>query len=186
MSALVLMREIAHALPADAVVVNESVTAGGTLRAWLNSRSKRASSRPKEAGSGLACPPSWASSWRYRSARWWALSARAAPCTPSRGLWTAAHYDLPVVFVICNNAQYRILKSGLLAFRSEPAKQGKFVGMDLVQPEIDFVGLAESLGVTAERVSKAQDVGPALKQALSRHGPSLIDIPIDRSVRALF
>jgi benzoylformate decarboxylase len=103
-----------------------------------------------------------------------------------QGLWTAAHYDMSVVFVICNNAQYRILKSGLLAFRSEPAKQGKFVGMDLVQPEIDFVALAQSLGVTAERVSKAQEVGPALKRALSRHGPSLIDIPIDRSVRALF
>jgi benzoylformate decarboxylase len=103
-----------------------------------------------------------------------------------QGLWTAAHYDLPVVFVICNNAQYRILKSGLLAFRSEPAKQGKFVGMDLVQPEIDFVGLAKSLGVTAARVRNPQEVGPALEQALARHGPSLIDIPIDRSVRALF
>ena len=59
MSALVLMREIAHALPADAVVVNESVTAGGTLRAWLNSRMKKASSRPREVGSGSACQPWW-------------------------------------------------------------------------------------------------------------------------------
>jgi benzoylformate decarboxylase len=58
--------------------------------------------------------------------------------------------------------------------------------MDLVQPEIDFVALAKSLGVAAERVSKPQEVGRALKQAFSRHGPSLIDIPIDRSVRALF
>jgi thiamine pyrophosphate-dependent acetolactate synthase large subunit-like protein len=46
--------------------------------------------------------------------------------------------------------------------------------------------MAESLGVAAERVTKSQDVGPALRQALSRHGPSLLDIPIDRSVRALF
>jgi benzoylformate decarboxylase len=60
------------------------------------------------------------------------------------------------------------------------------VGMDLVQPEIDFVALAESLGVAAERVTQPQAVGPALQQALSRPGPSLIDIPIDRSVRALF
>jgi benzoylformate decarboxylase len=103
-----------------------------------------------------------------------------------QGLWTAAHYELPVVFVICNNAQYRILKAGLLAFRSEPAKQGKFVGMDLIQPEIDFVTLAQSLGVAAERISTPQEVGPALRQALSRHGPSLIDVPIDRSVKALF
>jgi thiamine pyrophosphate-dependent acetolactate synthase large subunit-like protein len=58
--------------------------------------------------------------------------------------------------------------------------------MDLVHPEIDFVRMAESLGVAAERVTRPQDVGPALRQALSRSGPSLLDIPIDRSVRALF
>jgi thiamine pyrophosphate-dependent acetolactate synthase large subunit-like protein len=40
--------------------------------------------------------------------------------------------------------------------------------------------------VAAARVTKPQEVGPALQQALSRHGPSLLDIPIDRSVRALF
>jgi thiamine pyrophosphate-dependent acetolactate synthase large subunit-like protein len=58
--------------------------------------------------------------------------------------------------------------------------------MDLVQPEIDFVTLAQSMGVAAERISTPQEVGPALRQALSRHRPSLIDVPIDRSVKALF
>ena len=95
-----------------------------------------------------------------------------------QGLWTAAHYDLPVVFVICNNAQYRILKSGLLAFRSEPAKQGKFVGMDLVQPEIDFVGLAESMGVPARRITEPDEVAPALRAAMASGAPSLLDVRI--------
>ena len=186
MSALILMRELARALPADAVVVNESVTAGGTLRAWLRLKDERSFFQAKGGGLGFGLPGVVGVKLALPERPVVGLIGEGSAMYAIQGLWTAAHYDLPVVFVICNNAQYRILKSGLLAFRSEPAKQGKFVGMDLVHPEIDFVRLAESLGVAAERVTKSQDVGPALRQALSRHGPSLLDIPIDRSVRALF
>ncbi|MGH8069381.1 MAG: thiamine pyrophosphate-binding protein [Candidatus Entotheonellia bacterium] len=186
MSPLVLMREVAHALPADAVVVNESVTAGGTLRAWLKLKDEKSFFQAKGGGLGFGLPAVVGVKLALPQRPVVGLIGEGSAMYAIQGLWTAAHYDLPVVFVICNNAQYRILKSGLLAFRSEPAKQGKFVGMDLVQPEIDFVALAESLGVAAERVAKPQEVGPALRQALSRHGPSLLDIPIDRSVRALF
>jgi benzoylformate decarboxylase len=186
MSPLVLMREVAHALPADAVVVNESVTAGGTLRAWLNLQDEKSFFQAKGGGLGFGLPAVVGVKLALPQRPVVGLIGEGSAMYAIQGLWTAAHYDLSVVFVICNNAQYRILKSGLLAFRSEPAKQGKFVGMDLVQPEIDFVALAESLGVVAERVTQPKEVGPALQQALSRPGPSLIDIPIDRSVRALF
>jgi benzoylformate decarboxylase len=186
MSPLVLMREIAHALPADAVVVNESVTAGGTLRAWLKLKDEKSFFQAKGGGLGFGLPAVVGVKLALPQRPVVGLIGEGSAMYAIQGLWTAAHYELPVVFVICNNAQYRILKSGLLAFRSEPAKQGKFVGMDLIQPEIDFVALAESLGVAAERVTQSKDVGPALQQALSRSGPSLLDIPIDRSVRALF
>jgi benzoylformate decarboxylase len=186
MSALVLMREVAHALPADAVVVNESVTAGGTLRAWLKLKDAKSFFQAKGGGLGFGLPAVVGVKLALPERPVVGLIGEGSAMYAIQGLWTAAHYELSVVFVICNNAQYRILKSGLLAFRSEPAKQGKFVGMDLVHPEIDFVALAESLGVSAERVTKPQEVGPALRQALSRNGPSLLDIPIDRSVRALF
>ena len=186
MSALILMRELARALPADAVVVNESVTAGSTLRAWLQLKDEKSFFQAKGGGLGFGLPGVVGVKLALPERPVVGLIGEGSAMYAVQGLWTAAHYDLPVVFVICNNAQYRILKSGLLAFRSEPAKQGKFVGMDLVHPEIDFVRMAESLGVAAERVTRSQDVGPALRQALSRSGPSLLDIPIDRSVRALF
>jgi benzoylformate decarboxylase len=186
MSPLVLMREVAHALPYDAVVVNESITAGGTLRAWLKLKDDKSFFQAKGGGLGFGLPAVVGVKLALPQRPVVGLIGEGSAMYAIQGLWTAAHYDVPVVFVICNNAQYRILKSGLLAFRSEPAKQGKFVGMDLVQPEIDFVALAKSLGVAAERVTQPKDVGPALQQALSRPGPSLIDIPIDRSVRALF
>ncbi len=186
MSPLVLMREIAQALPTDVVVVNESVTAGGTLRAWLKLTDEKSFFQAKGGGLGFGLPAVMGVKLALPERPVVGLIGEGSAMYAIQGLWTAAHYELPVVFVICNNAQYRILKAGLLAFRSEPAKQGKFVGMDLVQPEIDFVRLAESLGVTAEHVTKAQEVGPALRRALCRQGPSLIDVPIDRSVRALF
>jgi benzoylformate decarboxylase len=186
MSALVLIREIAQALPADVVVVNESVTAGGTLRAWLKLKDEKSFFQAKGGGLGFGLPAVVGVKLALPERPVVGLIGEGSAMYAIQGLWTAAHYDLQAVFVICNNAQYRILKSGLLAFRSEPAKQGKFVGMDLVHPEIDFVQLAESLGVSAVRVTNSKEVGPALQGALSRHGPSLIDIPIDRSVRALF
>src|SRR5919197_1062055 len=181
-----IRRALAPALAADAVVVNESVTAGGTLRAWLKLKDEKSFFQAKGGGLGFGLPAVVGVKLALADRPVVGLIGEGSAMYAIQGLWTAAHYEVSVVFVICNNAQYRILKSGLLAFRSEPAKQGKFVGMDLIQPEIDFVTLAQSLGVAAERISKPQEVGPALRQALSRHGPSLIDVPIDRSVKALF
>jgi benzoylformate decarboxylase len=186
MSPLVLMRELARALPPDAVVVNESVTSGGTLRAWLPLKDEKSFFQAKGGGLGFGLPAVVGVKLALPDRPVVGLLGEGSAMYAIQGLWTAAHYELPVVFVICNNAQYRILKAGLLAFRSEPAKQGKFVGMDLVHPEIDFVTLAQSMGVTAERIPKPQDVAPALRRALSRNGPSLLDIPLDRAVRALF
>jgi benzoylformate decarboxylase len=56
--------------------------------------------------------------------------------------------------------------------------------MDLDRPRIDFVGLARSLGVSAERVEKTGDVGPALGRALARGGPTLLDVAVDGAFKA--
>jgi benzoylformate decarboxylase len=186
MAPIVLMRELARALPADVVVVNESVTSGGTLRSWLKLRDAKSYFQAKGGGLGFGLPAVVGVKLALPQRPVVGLIGEGSAMYAIQGLWTAAHYDVPAVFVICNNAQYRILKAGLLAFRSEPAKQGKFVGMDLIQPEIDFVVLAQSLGVAAERVGTPKEVGPALTRALARNGPSLIDVPLDRSVKALF
>src|SRR5881397_2053219 len=71
-----------------------------------------------------------------------------------QALWTAAHYQLPITYVVPNNSSYAILKSGMLTLDLASAKRGIYPGMDLVDPAIDYVGLARSLGVRAERVEK--------------------------------
>ena len=95
-----------------------------------------------------------------------------------QALWTAAHLRLPVTYVICNNRGYRIIKQRLLSFHGND----QFIGMDFENPEIDFVGLARSLGMTAERVEDPAAVRPALKKAIASGGPVLLDIVVERSV----
>src|SRR5439155_1567919 len=68
-----------------------------------------------------------------------------------QALWTAARYRLPITYIVPNNTSYAILKSGMLSLDLPSAKRGIFPGMDLIDPEIDYVGLAKALGVRAGR-----------------------------------
>jgi benzoylformate decarboxylase len=54
----------------------------------------------------------------------------------------------------------------------------KFIGMDLRDPEIDFVRLAESLGVPARRITDAADIVPGLRAGLESGGPNLLDVSV--------
>ncbi|HLE43017.1 MAG TPA: thiamine pyrophosphate-dependent enzyme, partial [Methylomirabilota bacterium] len=100
-----------------------------------------------------------------------------------QSLWTAAHDGIAVVFVICNNASYRILKQRTLALKGFAAQDDRYIAMDLVNPAIDFVGLARSLGVPGEAVEKTPDIGAALARGLASGGPYLIDVRIDGSFK---
>ena len=102
-----------------------------------------------------------------------------------QALWTAARYKLPVTYVVPNNTSYAILKAGMLGFGLPSAKRGIYPGMDLVDPTIDYVALARSLGVRAERVEKPGELRDVLAGCLAHPGPSLVDVVIDRGFKAI-
>jgi benzoylformate decarboxylase len=54
--------------------------------------------------------------------------------------------------------------------------------MDLVDPEIDLVGLARSLGVEAQRITEPDELTEAVRQSLASDKPRLIDVTISRGV----
>ena len=94
-----------------------------------------------------------------------------------QGLWSAARYEVPVVFVVLNNREYRACKQGMgNVLEGEPADS--FVGMDLAPPVIDFVGLAQALGVPGRRAEGADAIGDEVSEALRSGGPALVEIPI--------
>ena len=95
-----------------------------------------------------------------------------------QALWTMAHHKLPITTVICNNGGYRIIKQRLKAFH----KNDHFIGMDFADPPVDFVGLATSLGIRAERVSEPDAIAPAIKASIARGAPTLLDVIVEDKV----
>ncbi len=89
-------------------------------------------------------------------------------------LWTAANLQLPITFVIVNNRSYRVLKERLPPWRGKQI----FTGMDLHQPAVDFVGLAQSLGVPANRVTDPGELDGALRSGFACGTPNLIEVRV--------
>jgi benzoylformate decarboxylase len=102
-----------------------------------------------------------------------------------QALWTAAHDRIPVVWVIFNNTSYRILKQRLVMLRGLAEQADKFVGMELDNPAIDFVGLARSLGVAAEHATTERDVTDLIAKGIASNAPLLIEVPTDRNYKPL-
>ncbi len=99
-------------------------------------------------GIGWGLPASVGVSPRQsRAARWCATPVTAARCIRSSRCGRAAHHKLPLTFVIVNNGGYRIIKQRLLAFHGDD----HYVGMDFVDPPVDFTGHCENhqLGLEA-------------------------------------
>jgi len=99
-----------------------------------------------------------------------------------QSLWTAAHYNLPVTYVICSNASYRICKMGLRRKIGEKAK-GRCLGMDFDQPRINFSQLAQSMGISGQQVEKPEDLNRVLKSAMKLNKANLVEVYIEDDLK---
>ena len=101
-----------------------------------------------------------------------------------QALWTAANSDIPVVYIICNNRSYRILKVNMNTYRTyitNEDKPTKYIATDFPTP-LDLAKLAEAMGVYGRTIDNPDDVGPAVEKALNLGKPALLDMVIDGSV----
>jgi benzoylformate decarboxylase len=180
---LSLVAAVVDSLPADAVVVDESISSGAGLREFLPSSDSRAFYSLRGGGIGWGLPAALGVKLAQPDRPVVALVGDGSAMYTNQALWTAAHEAIPVVYVIFNNQSYRILKQRTLALKGFSFEDDRYVAMDLVDPLIDYVGLAKSLGVPGELVEKTDDVSQALKRGLGSGGPYLVDVRIDNSFK---
>jgi len=164
------------ALPKDAVIANDSAATFGRVQDLLATEPGRyffarggvlGCSMPAAVGAALATE-SWVASF---------VGDGGAMYSP-QALWSAAHYRARTIFVVFNNRRYGVLQNVAKSLGYANAKAARFVGMDIADPAIDFQALAASMGVPAERADDRDAIGAAIRRALGRDGPSLIEIPI--------
>jgi len=86
---------------------------------------------------------------------------------------TAARYHIPIIEIVFNNHVLGMVRQWQTLF------YGKRYSYTTLTDSVDFVKVAEAMGVKAYRITKKEEVEGILKEALSLSEPVLIDCIID-------
>ncbi len=166
---------IGATLPEVAVVVDEAITASAGLGAAL------AGAPPHDLltltggsiGFGLPCATGAAVAAPSRPVV--CLEADGSAMYTLPALWTQAREGLDVTTVLVDNRSYAIL--ALELDRVEAGSPGPRAAslLDLSRPALDFVALAEGMGVPASRATTGEELTDQLQRAFAQPGPHLID-----------
>jgi benzoylformate decarboxylase len=182
---LALLHAIGETLPADAVVVDETISSGVGIRQLMRSDDPQSFFGLRGGGIGWGLPAAIGVKLALPERPVVALIGDGSAMYTCQALWTAAHDRIAVVFVIFNNRSYRILKQRLYAQRGLAAQVDTYVGMELLDPPIDFVSLARSLGIAAERANTLHETTDLLRKGLSDGAAMLIDVELDRGFKPM-
>jgi acetolactate synthase-1/2/3 large subunit len=167
-------------LPEGAIVSDEAntsglwlpgATAGAPPHDWLTlTGGSIGQGLPVATGAAVACPGRPVLALEADGSAMYTLSA----------LWTHAREGLDITTVIFNNRSYAILNMELNRVGAEPAGDAARNLLELTRPSLDFVALANGMGVPASRARTPTEFGAQLQQALAEPGPHLIEALIER------
>jgi acetolactate synthase-1/2/3 large subunit len=161
-------------LPENAIVSDESGTSGefafrATMGApahdWLClTGGAIGQGVPVATGAALACP----------GRKVLCLQGDGGAMYTLQALWTQARERLDVTTVIFSNRKYMILQIELLRLGFTAPSARILDTMDLGRPDLDWVKLAEGLGVPAVAADTLDGLRDALSRSLAEPGPQLI------------
>ena len=92
-----------------------------------------------------------------------------------QALWTQAREELDVTTIIVANRSYAILEFEFSRVGAEGDGKAAHALMDIGRPELDFAGLARSMGVPGRRVDDVAGLIAAFREAFAEPGPHLIE-----------
>lgn len=167
-----------RAVPKETAVVDEAITTGVYVRGFHHHGVDAGYFFCKGGGLGWGMPAACGVSLARGGAPVLCAVGDGSALYSPQALWTAAHERLPVVFAVLNNRQYRILKDNLRSMNGASTRTGRYIAMDIVDPPLDYLALARSMGVEGSVVDHAGDIGDAVRTAVDSGAPHLLDIPI--------
>jgi acetolactate synthase-1/2/3 large subunit len=85
-------------------------------------------------------------------------------------LATAARYGLRIIAIVHNDSTLGAIKN-----IQDRANEGRYIDTELNNP--DFLGLAAAFGVPGRRARTPEELTAAVREAVDRGGPSLIEVP---------
>jgi len=176
---LVAAQQAARAIGPDIAIVDEAIATSLHMRSFLNSPSPRQYSFLRGGALGWGMPAAVGCSLGLGREPVVCLVGDGASLYSPQALWTAAHEKLPVTFVVMNNREYNILKNFMKAQQGYvSARSNRFIAMDVTEPAIDYMALAQSMGLPGRRIERAADIAPAIEAGIASRQPNLIEVII--------
>jgi acetolactate synthase-1/2/3 large subunit len=173
-----IMRIVGHYLPENAIISDESLTNGFGPYTLLDTAAPHdhlqltggsiGQGIPLATGAAVACPDRKVVNLQGDGSAMYTLQA----------LWTQARENLDVVTVIYANRSYKVLAEELAIVGAGTAGPKAFSMLDLHGPELDWVRLAEGMGVEAVSVDDTAGLEKAMRLAVEHRGPRLIEAVI--------
>ncbi len=165
----------AHYFPENAIVVDEGGTCGGGCSIatrsvhphdWLMlTGGSIGYGLPCATGAAVACP----------DRRVICLQGDGGGMYTNQALWTQAREKLNVTNIIFANQSYSILQIEFGRVGAHNPGPKAMSMLDLRNPELNWVSLADGMGVPAWRVRTVEEFVSALQASLATSGPTLIE-----------
>ncbi len=184
-----LMIELDRIMEPDAEVVSELITSDAYPRRYLKfDHTKPTAERRKQyyTTSGVL-------GWGVAAAigtkignpdkEVWCLTGDGCFNFGSQALWSASRYEVPIGIVIFNNGEYQANRANSVRYNGRMHATGKYIGVSLRHPDINYVKLAGAYDIEGETVSDPKHLAAALarcKRAMQKGRPYLIDARIKR------
>ena len=169
-----VLQTLADVRPRNSVLVEEAPSARPLMHSHLPIYESETFYTMCSGGLGWGLPAAAGVALGKPGARIIALIGDGSAMYAIQALWSAAQLGLPVTTVILRNRRYGALHEFARFFGYKPDEQ--VPGTDL--PDLDFIGLAAAQGVRGLRVERADQLRPALEQALASAKPMLVEVEV--------
>ena len=176
-----LMQEINDALKPGTVVIDDCWSCSSVLRRSVDFREPRSYQRIRDGSIGWGMPGALGAKLASPERPVVAVVGDGSAMWSIQSLWTAAHYQIPVTFVVCANGGYcqvKLMKTLLIGEK----KKGRHLGTEVDNPRIDFLQLAQGMGVHGQRVERPEQLGQALRLAMGLGKPALVEVCIEKII----
>lgn len=174
-----VVKEVMDVAGPGAVVVEECVTAAESVRAFGNTGNLIPENRAGHLGWGISGAIGAKLALPDRPVV--AFLGDGAFMFGTQGIWTAAKWRLPILFVVFRNRAYMVDRS------QKAWDRGDYPGTDIGDPDIHFADLARSLGVEGYRIEAPEKLRPATESALKSGRPALLECVMEeKNARRIF
>ena len=180
-----MMHELAAAAPPGTIVADEAVTSRPAMMQEFSFDEPGTFFGIQGGALGWAMPGALGLKLAKPDRPVLAVVGDGASMYTVQALWTAATYNIPVVYAICNNRAYRILKVNmdiyLKRMLNDDGRVSEYKGMDFANP-LDLSAMAQAMGVQSAKITDPAQIGPEARQMFESGRPGLLDITIDGSL----